>query len=612
MSVRPVPARWFELVTTSAHVAPALDALARTGAIELEARRDDTAPLLLPDITDLLRKFHDTARRYGDYWPEAKSSGGKGGDVRRLLESASGRISAWQAGAAAEIESLEAGLRTLTELRELALALSALGDEFPAPGPLAGAGPQLAARLYRLPPETPPPAMPKGLVTRQWPREHGFYILIVGRMAAVDDYSQTVLRLKGQVVPLPTWLPATVAEARTEVENRKAAIEDEIARLSGALAQIARQHQLAEAIGDFRLIEWLGEHAGEISAGSSLAHITGWSAELGGGDLAAALAGRGVPGLVRLMPEPAGAVAPLVLRNPRWARAFEMFARMMGMPTRSEADPSMIVAFVAPVLFGFMFGDVGHGLVLMAVGLRFGAAMPVLRLLVPGGAMAALFGILFGSVFCVETLIPALWLHPLHEPVTLLVVALAGGIAILMIGVAIDAVQAGWRGSATAWWGHEAGLVLTYVSLLASLAWSPALWGAVAGAAWYVLGAAIVKARLSAAGVALAELVEHLIQILVNTVSFSRVGAFALAHAGLAAAVVGIAEVAGGAGYWIVLLFGNLLVLALEGLVVGIQTTRLVLFEFFIRFFAGGGRVFKPLTPPPGTTVQLPTQIERP
>ena len=42
MSVRPVPARWFELVTTSAHVAPALDALARTGAIELEARRDDT------------------------------------------------------------------------------------------------------------------------------------------------------------------------------------------------------------------------------------------------------------------------------------------------------------------------------------------------------------------------------------------------------------------------------------------------------------------------------------------------------------------------------------------------------------------------------------------
>ncbi len=49
------------------------------------------------------------------------------------------------------------------------------------------------------------------------------------------------------------------------------------------------------------------------------------------------------------------------------------------------------------------------------------------------------------------------------------------------------------------------------------------------------------------------------------------------------------------------LALGNALIIVLESLVVGIQTTRLVLFEFFIRFLQGGGREFKPLAPPART-----------
>ena len=77
---------------------------------------------------------------------------------------------------------------------------------------------------------------------------------------------------------------------------------------------------------------------------------------------------------------------------------------------------------------------------------------------------------------------------------------------------------------------------------------------------------------------------------------------FALAHAGLSAAIVGIAEATGGhgAGFWLVLLLGNLLMVVVEGVVVGIQTTRLVLFEFFIRFLHADGRPLRPLAPPPG------------
>ena len=92
-------------------------------------------------------------------------------------------------------------------------------------------------------------------------------------------------------------------------------------------------------------------------------------------------------------------------------------------------------------------------------------------------------------------------------------------------------------------------------------------------------------------------------QILINTLSFARVGAFALAHAGLSHrpwsrwpgradnALVGV----------IVLVLGNVLILVVEGLVVSIQTTRLVLFEFFTRFFRPEGREFRPLAAPPVT-----------
>ena len=89
-------------------------------------------------------------------------------------------------------------------------------------------------------------------------------------------------------------------------------------------------------------------------------------------------------------------------------------------------------------------------------------------------------------------------------------------------------------------------------------------------------------------------------QMLVNTLSFARVGAFALAHASLSAAVVTMADSAPLWAGLLIMVVGNLVIIVLEGLVVSIQTTRLVLFEFFNRFLRGSGRVFRPLPIPPG------------
>ena len=86
---------------------------------------------------------------------------------------------------------------------------------------------------------------------------------------------------------------------------------------------------------------------------------------------------------------------------------------MLGTPGRNESDPSQILAVVASSIFGFMFGDVGQGAVVFIAGLVLGRRIPLTRMLVPGGIMAMLFGVLFGSVFCREDIIPALWMRPL-------------------------------------------------------------------------------------------------------------------------------------------------------------------------------------------------------
>jgi V/A-type H+-transporting ATPase subunit I len=258
-------------------------------------------------------------------------------------------------------------------------------------------------------------------------------------------------------------------------------------------------------------------------------------------------------------------------------------------------------------MFGFMFGDIGHGAVLLVAGLLLRRRLPVLQLLIYGGAASMLFGAAFGSVFALETIVPALWVHPLEEPLLMLALPMAGGAILLLIGMCLDALQAYWQQRGRYWWETGAGLMLCYLALLGSIKEPRLLWLALAGAAWFVAGHAFVSPgqRLSAAAGAAAEFIESMLQLVVNTISFVRVGAFALAHAGLSMAVVGLSDAADSLLLTvIILILGNVLIIALEGLVVAIQTTRLVLFEFFIRFLHAEGRPFRPLaplttTPPP-------------
>ena len=92
------------------------------------------------------------------------------------------------------------------------------------------------------------------------------------------------------------------------------------------------------------------------------------------------------------------------------------------------------------------------------------------------------------------------------------------------------------------------------------------------------------------------ELFETLLSYVTNTMSFLRVGAFVLVHAGMMLVVFTLAEMASGPIYVLIVVAGNALVICLEGLLVGIQVLRLEFYEMFNRFFEGQGRPFTPVT----------------
>jgi V/A-type H+-transporting ATPase subunit I len=213
-----------------------------------------------------------------------------------------------------------------------------------------------------------------------------------------------------------------------------------------------------------------------------------------------------------------------------------------------------------------------------------------------------IFGVLFGSVFGREDLIPALWVHPVVNPLPVLAVPLAAGVLIILLGLTLNAVEASWRGEWLRWLHIDAPVVALYLGIisLAFVAKQTGLLIIASALTWYFIGNLLLsRGNVMAMIASIATLVESTMQLILNTVSFVRVGAFALAHAGLSLAFNIMAESAASVLVSIsILLLGNIIVIVLEGLVVSIQTTRLILFEFFIRFLQANGRVFKPLSGP--------------
>ncbi len=321
---------------------------------------------------------------------------------------------------------------------------------------------------------------------------------------------------------------------------------------------------------------------------------------------------------------------PILLHNPVLVRPFERLLRNYGLPRYGEVEPTAVVAIGFLAMFGFMFGDVGHGMVLFAVGYFMYRRMFRHRdyavILMECGTFATVFGVLYGSVFGVEHWLPALWLRPLDQTARLMKTAIVFGIVFLSLGFGLNLVNALRRRDLNALWDRNGLLgALAYWIVMAVF-----IRRLTAGPAAVPVGTAVLCLALPAllvflkeplrvlwkgwrehewpaAGELVALLVESAVEVLdtavstiSNTATFIRLAAFALSHAGLFLATFSVADTVartsiGSVGAVVVIVLGNVVIICLEGLIVSIQSIRLEYYEFFSKFYSGGGEEYRPL-----------------
>ena len=430
--------------------------------------------------------------------------------------------------------------------------------------------------------------------------------------------------LPDSVQGVPAQAIATLEQQAVELREHQQTLETERRQLAGMwsapLLDLWKRAQtgsvLAETICRF-------PHQGEIYL------IAGWvpAAALPQvvDEVQAVTEGRAI--IEILEPDADRAQVPTLLQNPAWLRSFEQLVTNFGCPGYDEIDPTPLLAVSFLVMYGVMFGDIGHGLLLSLAGLwlmrRKGGQSGVAQLapiLVMAGLSAAFFGVLYGSVFG-QPLLPAVWLKPMDNIMALLAFAVAGGVVLLNIGFVTNMIMAARRrrwfqlfltgnGLAGFWlyWALLAGVV----AILRGVPLPGTAWAVLAAVPALLLFLREPLARLAARRrplvengwgeylvLAFFELFETLLSYVSNSLSFIRLGAFAVAHEGLSQAIFLLAGMSGGPG-WLIVLVGTIFIVGFEGLIVGIQTLRLEYYEFFGKFFHGTGHRFAPLRIPGG------------
>jgi V/A-type H+-transporting ATPase subunit I len=251
---------------------------------------------------------------------------------------------------------------------------------------------------------------------------------------------------------------------------------------------------------------------------------------------------------------------------------------------------------------------VGHGAVILVAALRARRRLgPFALFAVAAGLSSILFGFLYGSLFGYEHVLPAVWLPPLSDPLYMMGAALIWGIGFLTLAGLLNIFNHLLAGDGRgALFANNGLLSLLFYAGLLGIGFdfyrqsdSGPWWSLLA---WFSLASLFVFNLLEQRTalperilVALIETFETIIGYISNTLSFLRVAAFSLNHVALAIAVFTLANLMGQTGHWLMIVFGNLFILVLEGAIVMIQVLRLEYYEGFTRFFAGDGRAFRPL-----------------
>ena len=322
---------------------------------------------------------------------------------------------------------------------------------------------------------------------------------------------------------------------------------------------------------------------------------------------------------------------PTLLKNSWFFKPFELFIEMYGLPAYDDFDPTVFIGITYCILFGIMFGDFGQGLVLMILGFLFEKKGKLFGIVGRVGITSSIFGFLFGSVFGHETL-----LNPVHQSLfgvrdklfevmasSSTMVLLIGAIAIGAVLILVTMIMNMWNRARKKEWAEflfsqngVAGFVFYGFIIVAAVLLAIAKVNVLKPL--FVVPFIVVPIILFMMKEAFErkfeghsfkpedgwgnyflmsffETFEILLSFVTNSMSYLRVGGFVLSHAGMMLVVMTLVKMTGNAGI-IIAVLGNIFVMALEGLIVGIQTLRLEYYEMFSRYYNGGGIKYQAYT----------------
>ncbi len=304
--------------------------------------------------------------------------------------------------------------------------------------------------------------------------------------------------------------------------------------------------------------------------------------------------------------------APVLLETPAALKPFEKLISSFSYPRYGEINPVLPFALSFLLLFGIMFGDVGHGLILALLGWLVKKQVPKYsdfgQIYFLSGLSSTFFGFLYGSVFGVHDLLPHLLFTPMESVNATILFSIGIGIGIITLSFFLHMATAVKRKEPTLLFVSEGSILwllvywFTIGIFIKSVVQNMSITYEVIFLSLLLLIIFIQLLRKTGQGAqAVIDLFREFMDTITNTLSFLRVGAFALAHGALFMAVFSIARMISesygeGFFYWLVIIIGNVVIIVLEGVIVTIQTLRLEYYEFFKRFFQGGGRPYRPYT----------------
>ncbi|GAB4114651.1 MAG: V-type ATPase 116kDa subunit family protein [Candidatus Caldatribacteriota bacterium] len=316
-----------------------------------------------------------------------------------------------------------------------------------------------------------------------------------------------------------------------------------------------------------------------------------------------------------------GITPPTKLRNFKIFKPFESLIKMYGIPAYQEKDPTIFFALTYMLLFGLMFGDVGQGFILILGGIileliykktDFGGLLSRL------GFSSMIFGFLFGSVFGSEEILPALLVRPMENINNLLIFSVILGVLLISSSYIFNFINTKNKKTSGEMLFESNGLAaFTFYILLLYVIFRvfikpgtllPILWISLLGLLLVIFFKELLISKLfphekEYKRISLNEyveggfgIIEMLLSMLSNTISFIRVGAFALNHVGLYIAFLTLSRMVNSSwGSWAILILGNIIILTLEALIVFIQALRLEYYELFTKFYRGNGIEYVPI-----------------